>query len=56
MRKISDEVLESGKLNPADVPEAQRMAFYCYVFLATLQELVMHYLDGLTHTDQAGDI
>jgi hypothetical protein len=52
MRQISDEVLESGKLNPADVPESQRMAFYCYVFLATLQELVMHYLDGHSNSEQ----
>jgi hypothetical protein len=53
MRKIPDEVLESGQLSPEELPDPQRMPFYCYVFLATLQELVMHYLEGRSESGEA---
>lgn len=43
---VKDESLESGELDPDQLPELQRQAFYCYVFLATLQELIIQHLES----------
>jgi len=42
---IDDRVMEQG--NPAldDLPESSRKALMCYVFLATMQELIIQHLE-----------
>ena len=42
---LGDEALESGEVPLDDMPEPQRRAFATYVFLATLQELIVQHLD-----------
>jgi hypothetical protein len=42
---LGDEALESGEAPLDEMPEAQRRAFAAYVFLATLQELIVQHLD-----------
>jgi len=45
LEPLGDEALESGEVPLDDLPEAQRRAFAAYVFLATLQELIVQHLD-----------
>jgi len=45
LRPLGDENLESGELPLEVLPEPQRKAFAAYVFLATLQELLVMHLD-----------
>jgi hypothetical protein len=40
---FSDEVLESGSVSPDQMPEDSRQGLLCYIFLATLQELVIRH-------------
>jgi hypothetical protein len=42
---ISDQVLETGAVDPAQLEPTVEQAFVCYVFLATLQELIIRHLD-----------
>ena len=42
---LEDEALESGEMPDADLPDLQHKAFAAYVFLATLQELIVQHLD-----------
>ncbi len=42
---FGEEALESGELPVDAMPEPQRRAFAAYVFLATLQELIVQHLD-----------
>jgi hypothetical protein len=42
---LGEEALESGEVSLDEMPEAQRRAFATYVFLATLQELIVQHLD-----------
>lgn len=42
---LGDETLETGLLVAVKLPDEQRRAFAAYVFLATLQELVVQHLD-----------
>lgn len=44
LRQVSDEELEGGKVAPESLPEEPRQALLAYVFLATLQELVIEHL------------
>lgn len=44
LRTVSDEALEGGKVAPESLPEEPRKALLAYVFLATLQELVIEHL------------
>ena len=46
LRGLSDEVLESAGVDVATLDEAVRSAYMCYVFLATLQELIIQHLDS----------
>jgi hypothetical protein len=46
LKLISDETLENGQVDPDVMTENQRKGFFCYVFLATLQELVIQHLEG----------
>jgi len=45
LRPLGDEALESGEVPHDDLPEIQHKAFAAYVFLATLQELIVQHLD-----------
>ena len=45
LRALGDEALESGEAPLDDLPEVQHKAFAAYVFLATLQELIVQHLD-----------
>ena len=42
---LGEEALESGEVPLDEMPERQRRAFAAYVFLATLQELIVQHLD-----------
>jgi hypothetical protein len=43
--KLDDETLESGDINLDAFPEKLRIAFAAYVFLSTLQEVIIQHLD-----------
>jgi hypothetical protein len=45
LQSLGDEALESGETPFDDLPEVQHKAFAAYVFLATLQELIVQHLD-----------
>ena len=45
LKGIADEALESGDVPLPKLTEDQRKAFASYVFLATLQELIIQHLD-----------
>ena len=45
LQTVGDENLESGEVALADMPEPERRVFATYVFLATLQELIVQHLD-----------
>ncbi|HWA10852.1 MAG TPA: hypothetical protein VG838_15540 [Opitutaceae bacterium] len=43
---LDDEKLESGDVELVQLDEAVRKAFMCYLFLATIQELIIQHLDS----------
>lgn len=45
LQPLGDENLESGEVPFDEMPEPQRRAFAAYVFLATLQEVLVQHLD-----------
>lgn len=45
LRALGDEALESGEVPFDKMPDTQRKAFAAYIFLATLQELIVQHLD-----------
>ena len=45
LEPLGDENLESNEVPLTAMPDAQRKAFSTYLFLATLQELLVHHLD-----------
>jgi hypothetical protein len=45
LKPLGDEALESGEVSLAEMPDLQQKAFAAYVFLATLQELIVQHLD-----------
>ena len=45
LKQVGDESLESNEVPLAEMPEEQRKAYAAYIFLATLQELLVHHLD-----------
>jgi hypothetical protein len=45
---LPDEALESGEVEPEKLEEGVRRPFLCYLFLATLQELIIRHLDDGT--------
>jgi hypothetical protein len=47
LKSISDETLESGEVEFEQLAEPLRKYFMCYLFLATVQELIIHHLDTL---------
>ncbi|HWA85759.1 MAG TPA: hypothetical protein VG710_06030 [Opitutus sp.] len=46
LKDIGDETLESSDVDIAQLEERVRKAFMCYLFLATLQELIIQHLDS----------
>jgi hypothetical protein len=45
LEPLDDDALESGEASLNEMPDTQRKAFAAYVFLATLQELIVQHLD-----------
>lgn len=45
LKPIGDELLESGDVDLTALDEPLRKAFMCYLFLATIQELIIQHLD-----------
>lgn len=46
LRGLSDDILESGDVELETLAEPERKAFMCYLFLATVQELIIQHLDA----------
>lgn len=45
LKPLGDEVLEGGDIEPMALDDRLRKAFMCYLFLATIQELIIQHLD-----------
>jgi hypothetical protein len=45
LKPMGDEALESGDVELMTLDEPLRKAFMCYLFLATIQELIIQHLD-----------
>jgi hypothetical protein len=45
LKPLGDEALEAGEVDLGKLPEPVRKAFMCYLFLATIQELIIQHLD-----------
>lgn len=45
LQPMGDEVLETGDVDLSTLDAAVRRAFMCYLFLATVQELIIQHLD-----------
>ena len=45
LKTVGDEALETGELEISRLPRETNLAFSCYVFLATLQEVIIQHLD-----------
>ena len=45
LKPLGDEMLESGDVDMNTLSEPLRKAFMCYLFLATIQELIIQHLD-----------
>ncbi|MBS0633505.1 MAG: hypothetical protein JSS11_16470 [Verrucomicrobia bacterium] len=46
LAQLGDEPLESGSVDLAGLEEPVRKAFLCYLFLATIQELIIQHLES----------
>ena len=46
LKSLSDEALETGDIDMEGLDEKVRKAFMCYLFLATVQELIIQHLDS----------
>jgi hypothetical protein len=45
LRELSDDALEGAGVDAAKLDEGAQKSYLCYVFLATLQELIIQHLD-----------
>ncbi len=45
LKPLGDEALETGEIEAGNLDETVRKAFMCYLFLATIQELIIQHLD-----------
>lgn len=45
LKPLGDEALETGDIEVSRMDDAVRKAFMCYLFLATIQELIIQHLD-----------
>jgi hypothetical protein len=55
LRVLEDEQLESGGVDLETLPVALQKPFMCYVFLGTIQELIIQHLDAAILRGPAGD-
>ncbi len=46
LKPMGDEALETGDVDMMSLDEPLRRAFMCYLFLATVQELIIQHLDS----------
>lgn len=46
MTDLPDDLLETGEVEMEELAEPVRKAFMCYLFLATVQELIIQHLDS----------
>jgi hypothetical protein len=46
LKPVGDEALETGDIDMMTLEEPLRKAFMCYLFLATVQELIIQHLDA----------
>jgi len=46
LKPLGDEALETGKVDLEKLEEPLRRAFMCYLFMATIQELIIQHLDA----------
>ena len=46
LKSFDDDSLETGEVEMEELPEPLRHVFMCYVFLATIQELIIQHLDS----------
>lgn len=46
LNTLADDLLESGSVEIENLPEALQKPFMCYVFLGTIQELIIQHLDA----------
>ena len=46
LKRFDDDLLESGAVEFDSLEETTRKAFMCYIFLATIQELIIEHLDS----------
>lgn len=46
LKPVGDETLETGEVDMTTLEEPLRRAFMCYLFLATVQELIIQHLDA----------
>jgi hypothetical protein len=47
LKAVTDAALESGEIAVESLTEAQRKAFMCFLFLATIQDLIIQDIDML---------
>ena len=45
LKRLEDEQLEAGEIDIMTLDEPLRKAFMCYLFLATIQDLIIQHLD-----------
>jgi hypothetical protein len=48
LKTVTDAALENGDIAVEALTEAQRTAFMCYLFLATIQDLIIQHIDTLS--------
>lgn len=46
LKNLDDETLETGEVDMDGLAEPMRATFMCYVFLATIQEVIIQHLDS----------
>ena len=55
LKILGDEQLESGGVELESLPDALQKPFMCYVFLGTIQELIIQHLDAAILRGSAGE-
>ena len=55
LKGIEDETLETGNVEVDQLSDSVRKYFLCYLFLATLQELIIQHLDTLGEDESEGE-
>ena len=48
LKAVTDAALENGEIAVESLTEVQRKAFMCYLFLATIQDLIIQHIDTLS--------